>query len=277
MSYTWNELLPNSSSCLGPYYLPIPPREWYRVQNECSLNTADPPTTVNVPLIGITVPYQLGFYYTSQINKGNILQYKKNSSNLTKQQRYSQIAKGMWTNRNTTWATQSDRYTNPNTQSLKRVNAINITLNETETLAPITCPKIETPVYNSLPVTPALPSNMNPVIPPPPPTPGEPTNFIPVVPNPTPVPPVVIPDLGNLLCNTMENLCTGETFTQPANQNYHPTSDSDVPGPIEYLYWNEGIQTWYPRQRYTMNNSTDKWPYNAKFIFPVNGFVYPKI
>jgi hypothetical protein len=229
------------------------------------LNTDEPPSTINVPLIGITVPYQLGFYYTAQINKGNILQYKKNSSNLTKQQRYSQIAKGMWTNRNTTWATQSDRYTNPNTQSLKRIGSI-----------PPTCPTIENIDYGILPNTPTIPSNLNPAIPPPPPTPGNPTNAIPSVPNPTPVPPVIIPDFGNLLCNTMENVCTGETFTQPANMNYHPTTDSDVPGPIEELYWNERIQTWYPRQRYTMNNSTDKWPYNAKFIFPVNGFVPPK-
>jgi hypothetical protein len=54
--------------------------------------------------------------------KGNILQYKKNSSNLTKQQRYSQIAKGQWTNRTKSWASQTQTSTNPNTSSLLRVN-----------------------------------------------------------------------------------------------------------------------------------------------------------
>jgi len=205
-------------SCLGPFYNPVPPREWSRVQNQCTYLTGSPPTTINVPLLGITVPFNALAYQVALINKGNVLQYKKNSSNLTKNQRYSQIAKGMWTNRNTTWATQSDKYSNPNTQSLKRVGA-------------------ETILVNGIP----------------------------------------IPDGGNLLCNVTENPITGETVVQPANQNYHPTSDSDVPGRIQQLYWNERIQTWYPRQRYTMNNSTDKWPINSKAIFPVDGFTPPII
>ena len=100
-------------SCLGPYYLPIPPREWSRVQNQCTYFTGEPPKTINVPLLGSTVPFPLLYYQVALINKGNVLQYKKNSSNLTNAQRYSQIAKGMWTNRNTTWATQSDKYSNP--------------------------------------------------------------------------------------------------------------------------------------------------------------------
>jgi hypothetical protein len=264
-------------SCLGPYYNPIPPREWYRVQDACSLVTDEPPTTVSVPLIGITVPYQIGVYYTAQINKGNVLQYKKNSSNLTNSQLYSQIARGMWTNRNTTWATQSQTYTNPNNLSLKRVGAINITTGGVETNLPITCPKFTTIINNSLPQRRPISNNKNPVIPPPPPpNPSGSSTFIPAVPGVAPVTPTVIKDLGNLLCNTMENPCTGETRSQPANQNFHPSSDSDVPGRIVELYWNERIQTWYPRQRLTMNNSTDKWPVNAKFILPVNGFIPPK-
>jgi len=264
-------------SCLGPYYKPIPPREWSRVQAPCSLVTDNPPETISVPLIGITVPYTLGFYYAAQINKGNVLQYKKNSSNLTNSQVYSQIAKGMWTNRNTTWATQSQTYTNPNTQSLKRVGGINITTTGIETNRPINCPQLNNIINNILPQKNPIPSNNNPIIPPPPPpNPAGSSTFIPAVPFPAPVVPVVIPDLGSLVCNTTENPCTGETKSQPANQNFHPSSDSDVPGPIVELYWNERIQTWYPRQRLTMNNSTDKWPYNAKFIFPVNGFVPPK-
>jgi hypothetical protein len=91
-------------------YLPRPPRAWTRVNNRCTYDTEY--NEGYDPLI---------FQRVAQINKGNVLQYKKNSSHLTKNQRYSQIAKGLWTNRTKTWATQSDIYTNPNTTSLKRV------------------------------------------------------------------------------------------------------------------------------------------------------------
>jgi hypothetical protein len=261
-------------SCLGPYYSPNPPREWSRVQNYCSLVYDNPPSTVKLPLIEITVTYQASLYYADLIRKGNVLQYKNNSSNLTKSQRYSKIAQGKWTNRNTTWATQSVEYTNPNIKSLKRVGNINITTAGTETTLPVTCPTL--PSIND----PFLPSNIsgsgiNPVIPPPPPPPPVSTGnsgIVPSVANDIPSTPDVIPDLGNLICNTQENICTGETITQPANKFFHPTTDSDVPGTIKELYWNNIIQTWYPKQRLTMNNSSNKWPYNSKFILPGNGF-----
>jgi hypothetical protein len=57
-----------------------------------------------------------------QMNKkSNILQYKANSSNLTKKQQYSLIAQSKWKNRTKTWATQSMKYTNPNTTNLPKV------------------------------------------------------------------------------------------------------------------------------------------------------------
>jgi hypothetical protein len=106
-------------SCLGPGYNPNPSREWSRVENRCSdFNTGN----VFIPLLGIYVPQQNVAYEKQMLMKGNILQYKKNSSNLTNNQRYSKIAKGKWVNRTTTWASQSDSLTNPNTTSLKRVN-----------------------------------------------------------------------------------------------------------------------------------------------------------
>lgn len=95
-------------SCFSSCYNPVPTREWSRFQNSCSLNN----TTIS-PLVTIAAANNY---------KGNILQYKNNSSNLTKKQIYTQMAKGKWTNRNTTWATQSDVYTNPNTNDLIRVN-----------------------------------------------------------------------------------------------------------------------------------------------------------
>ena len=152
--------------------------------------------------------------------KGNILQYKKNSSSLTKNQRYTQIAKGMWTNRNKTWATQSDTYSNPNTNSLKQVNYSILDLSNN-----------------------TFSTSVNPY--------GCPTNEV--------------LDGGNLLCNTVVNPCTKEIIKQTISQKLcNPTSDSDVPGTIQELCWNDGMQTWYPRQKYTMNNSGTKWPQGYK-------------
>ena len=263
-------------SCLGPYYSPIPAREWSRVQNQCTDLIGPPPTTINVPLLGTTVPFELLYYQLALINKGNVLQYKKNSSNLTKNQRYSQIAKGQWTNRNTTWATQSDKYSNPNTLSLKRVNGDNITLNGTTTFLPVTCPTVPTNIINILPpiiINPVI--NPDPIIVPPLPNPNPEPSIIPVVPDEVAPTPIVIQNLGSLLCNVTENICTGETVVQPSSRKFHPTTDSDVPGTIRELYWDERLPTWYPRQRYTMNNSTDKWPINSKAILPTDGFRLP--
>ena len=246
-------------SCLGPCYLPVPTREWSRVQNSCTYFTGSPPETVKVPLIGTTIPFSALAYQVALINKGNVLQYKKNSSNLSKQQIYTQIAKGMWTNRNTTWATQSLTYTNPNIQHLKRVGGV--VIGDVNNICP--SPPLEN--NNILPPISYTPNNDNPLIPPRA-TIKNPTNIIHIVPIDTPMNNVAILDFGNLLCNTTENICTGETVTQPANSNWHPTTDSDVPGTIQELYWNASIQTWYPKQRLTMNNSTDKWPYNSKAI-----------
>ena len=158
-------------ACDGKTYIPNPPRLWNRVQLPCSQTN-----------VGLT-PQEYHKYL--MMEKGNILQYKNNSSCLTKKQIYSLIAQGKWKNRNTTWAIQSERgYTNPNTKMLKQNDTTNI----------------------------------------------------------------------------IENSCTSYTNEKRKNQFYHPTSDSDVPGPIELLYWNENTPTWYPRQRLVMNNSNNKWP-----------------
>ena len=203
----------------SPYqvkYLPVPPRLWSRVQNECSLNLG----------VGNSLNYAVFDYKRQSLLKGNILQYKKNSSNLTKKQRYSQIAKGMWTNRTTTWATQSDSYTNPNTNSLRRVNftivdpSNNVYSNPPNPFFAYGCP-IDAPIK----------------------------------------------DGGSLICSTTVNPCTDVVISQTLSQKLcNPTTDSDVPGQIMPLCWNDGDPTWYPRQRYTMSTSGDKWPVNSKFI-----------
>ena len=66
-------------------YNPVPPRVWSRVQNPCTFDVNN-----------LNTDYARAEYDRQMLLKGNILQYKKNSSNLTKKQRYTQIAKGMW-------------------------------------------------------------------------------------------------------------------------------------------------------------------------------------
>jgi hypothetical protein len=217
---------------------------------------------VQVPYTGEIIPSEALGYKLAMINKGNVLQYKKNSSNLTQWQKYSQIAKGQWVNRTKTWATQSTRgYTNPNNMSLIRSGGQNVTLAGVPTGLPVTCPKI--PINNN----PILPSTggggpSTPPLPPPPPPPSNGGTVIPIIPLPI-VEPIVIQDFGNLVCGTFENLCTGEIIQPIKLDNCHPTTDSDVPGPIQELCWNDGNPTFYPRQRYIMTNSTNKWPVNA--------------
>jgi hypothetical protein len=270
---------------------PNPPRVWSRVQGYCS----------TLPVATIP-PSEAGVI--AMASKGNVLQYKNNSSNITKQQRYSQIAKGQWTNRNTTWASQTITTTMPNTLSLKRVNYKTIYLDNGASAngLPITCPTpVEPTIPNALPTNPNLINTsiqlsdsqlgINPYInrcpiyvtPPGPPiyiipdpspeVPKKPIEpiIIPVLPviNPPAKLParVVIPDGGNLICNISENICTGEVYSYTkANDNCNPSSASDVPGPIIPLCYNNGLPTYYPRRRYIMTNSGDKFPVGYKFM-----------
>jgi hypothetical protein len=73
-------------------------------------------------------------------------------------------------------------------------------------------------------------------------------------------------DGGSLVCSLYENPCTGKVVNRTFQPNFYPTSDSDVPGPIQPLYWDPKIQTWYPKVRRIMNNSTNKWPVNYKLL-----------
>ena len=258
-------------SCINSQcYLPQPPRAWSRVQHSCSQENNTPVNPnynplVRVPYTNKEVPASNIGYEIALINKGNILQYKNNSSNLTKNQRYSKIAKGQWTNRTKTWAAQNDRgYTNPNIHSLLRVGGENITLAGIPTNLPVTCLPNLIPIYNNLPSQVSNGTQDQTIPPPVPPSPGSEV-IVPLVPDPI-IEPIVIQDFGNLVCGTKENICTGEIIRPVQLDNCHPTTDSDVPGPIQDLCWNDGNPTWYPRQQYVMTNSTDKWPINYKFL-----------
>jgi hypothetical protein len=76
----------------------------------------------------------------------------------------------------------------------------------------------------------------------------------------------IIEDNGTLICTQQENPVTGEIITTPQDDRCYSTSYSDVPyGSINSLCYKQE-PLYYPRTRYTMNNSADKWPYGSKFI-----------
>lgn len=214
------------------YYNPIPTRVWSRVQNQCTY--VDPNssyTDAYIPLTGQTVSLADAKNEMQMFYKGNILQYKGNSARLTKSQRYSQLARMAGPNRTKVFATQSATYTNPNTTGLLRVG------------------------YSEFPFP-------NQII-------GAPNNvsgpFDYDIPNPNGCSENVIQDGGTLVCGTYADPCSGEIYKQePATSTIcNLSSASDVPG-NSVLCWNNKIQTWFPRQNYTMNNSTSKWPINYK-------------
>jgi len=223
-------------SCLVPCYKPIPPRAWSRVQNECTFinptNTQNASPTILVPFLNEKIPSTDLREAELQYIKGNILQYKKNDSNMSKQQKYAQIAKGLWKPRSKTWATQKINagvlQTFPNISSLKRVNYKKIYLATglpAPIDAPLTCPSTYQNVpYNS----------------------------------------IVIADGGNLLCGTVENICTGKVIQKQSNNYCNPSSNSDVPGPIVSLCWNNRNPIWYPKPRRVMSNSGNKFPQGYK-------------
>ena len=209
-------------------YNPRPPRVWSRVQNSCTFiddNSYNSYNSVFIPLTGKTGTLFEADYQKQMLQKGNILQYKKNSSGLTKNQRYTQICKGMWTNRTKSYATQTQTYTNPNTSNLKQVNYISVPNNNSV--------YIPGPFNFNIQAPDGCNSN-------------------------------IIKEGGSLLCNTTVNPCTDEVIKQTRVLNCYPTYCSDVPGPIQDLCWDSRVETWYPRQRYIMPTSGTKWPEGYK-------------
>jgi len=220
MSYSYN-------------YLPLPPRVWSRVQNQCTYtNPNDTYTQAYIPLTNQTVSLAQANYEDKLLYKGNILQHKNNSARLTKSQKYTQLAKCLGPNRTKVFATQSETYTNPNTTGLLRVN------------------------YNTFPFP-------NQVV-------GQPNNisgpFQYNVPNPFGCSSNSVQDGGNLVCGTYTNQCTGEIIKAGKTSAVicNPSYCSDVPSTPILLCWDNKVQTWFPKPRYVMNNSTDKWPQGYK-------------
>jgi hypothetical protein len=209
-------------SCLGPNYNPNPERAWSRVQNQCTyLNLKQNENSlVYIPILKKYVPLQDVQYQLSMINKGNVLQYKCNSANITKSEKYSLIAKGAW-NRKKSWATQTQSNTEPNTNSFKRIN-----------------------YYGFIGIKPNTPDFCQNTI---------------------------IPNGGSLNARLIVNQCNGEVIQTLKTNNCFPTTASNVPGRIMNLCYDNNIQTWYPKLRYYMNNSNNKFPQGYKYLISANG------
>jgi len=234
-------------SCLGPDYDPIPTRDWSRVQNPCTFVDSSSIT----PVVNNSQSQQM-------LLKGNILQYKANSSNLTKTQRYSLIAKGKWTNRTTTWSTQSDTYTNPNTRNQLRIDSNFIPIDEFQ--AGQTCKSF---CNNTM----AKPSFTLPI------SDAEVDNQVKnTFSNTKPCSTEYIEDGGILIVNKFTDPCSNKIIKQTFLPGIlcSSSSSSNIPGPPISLCWNKNIPPWYPKQRYVMSNSGDKWPVNYKDFVSAN-------
>ena len=212
-------------------YLPIPPRAWSRVQNPCTYIIPDNSyNSIFIPLTNQTVSLAQALIEDKIQYKGNILQYKGNSSRLTKKQKYSKISNRLWTNRTTVHATQTQTYSNPNTSGFARINSLNI------------------PFPNQIV---GSPNNIS-----------GPYQY--GIPNPNNCNTTSIEDGGSLLCGSYANPCTGEITQNVYEQQCFPTYCSDVPGQIMDLCWNPKMQTYFPKNRSTMSNSGNKFPQGYK-------------
>ena len=218
-------------------YNPNPTRVWSRVQNQCTYTDTNYNNVYN-KLTNQTITQEEANLQDKMLYKGNILQYKGNSSRQTKSQQYSQLAKGLGPNKKKSYATQSQTYSNPNVTGLQRVN-------------------FQTYSYPnqivSAPNNPSGPFQYN-------------------VQNPNGCSGVSIQDGGNLVCGTYANPCNGDIIKQSGYTDTicNPASASDVPGQSE-LCWNNNVNTWFPKSRYVMNNSGTKWPTNYKgFVSAIN-------
>jgi hypothetical protein len=238
-------------SCLGSTYRPIPPREWNRYQPNCITNTAE----------------------SQMYRKANVLQYKNNSAQLTKQQKYGFLAKRNYIS----WASQTQQASFPNIQLLKRINQSYIVAPQSSNIIDnnnITSYELLDCIKSNINQPINLPSIVNsggsPQTPtPPPPQPDVNPNYPilpPIIVNPG-VPVYLIPNGGKLICNTIENPCTGEILQKTRNKTCFPTSCSDVPGKIQLLCWSGRLPTIFPRVKRTYGTSDNKWPINSKFIF----------
>ena len=111
-------------------YNPQPTKAWYRVQS-CTYPIYN--LTAGNDIVYNNYTRQYTTYAKSNFDsqmaaKGNVLQYKANSANLTRNQQYAQLARGISGTRKSCYASQTETYTNPNVCNFLRVNAVTVPL-----------------------------------------------------------------------------------------------------------------------------------------------------
>jgi len=274
-------------SCLGPNYVITTTNPWYRRQGICSdpsiytNNNIKPNDTIYVPILKKYVLFSDLNNAFNMYKKANVLQYNTQKSPLTKNQIYSSICNGYWVGKKS-YASQSETFTDPNINYLKRVNYTVINSEtETQTTEPITCPtNILQRVANTLPPNNNTPSNL-PNILPPKPTPFKNKFTLPDI------KPVVntpqhknIPDGGNLIIGTLSDICSGKTKIVCLNNPIvcFPSSCSNVPrenGKDTELCYTKGSPIWNTKSGINTSSATDgnKFPTNYKGLVSANSIV----
>lgn len=107
-----------TSCCVFNYftikkYNPNPTRLWSRFNYVCPCSSSSGQVC------------STDFVQLNERRKAEVLKYKINSSNITKNQQYANAASNRWlVGRKQCWATQNYTYTNPNTSTLQRVGNV---------------------------------------------------------------------------------------------------------------------------------------------------------
>jgi hypothetical protein len=164
--------------------------------------------------------------------KGNILQYKGNSSNYSQKMIYSKIIQGKWTNRKKCYAAQQVKYTNPNIYSFTRRGGLNSLLNGVQTNYPLKCPQNNNLVFYN--------SNQR----------ADPTIG-------------VISNGGVFICSQQSDPCSGFKKTNPPSTYCFPTTCSDVPGKEMFLCY-KPTNSYYPQTKRVMTDVGGEFPNNYK-------------
>lgn len=193
-------------------------RYWSRVTNRCLYDNENTSEEIIIQ----------NRIFAENYAKGNVLQYKKNSANFTKMQKYSRIAQGYtFYGPRRTYATQSDTYTNPNTQMLARVGYETIEINPFTNIYRGTLTGISNQCNNG----------------------------------------TTYKNGGTLICGSFEKPCSNQpTNIIPINRIIcRPGSDSDVPGSRSFTCWNPRWPTTYTNVRRKMDNAENGIPLSTKY------------
>lgn len=214
-------------------YLPVPPRDWSRVLNNpyCIYSpqfSQDDYTNNKVysSFLNREITTGESIEINKILNKANILQYRNCNANMSRKMLFSKLAQGTKIGPKKTYATQTLTYSNPNMNSLQRVQSNSIDLEgtnfQTDILSPWKCG-----TSNVIEDGGHLVCNK-----------------------------VVNPCTNDIIKVYKKRNCF------PITDSGIP--GFSVPGVTRFLCWNSKIQTYNPRRKLTNSNSGNKWPQNYK-------------